>query len=209
MRTEDYIIDPCNAASLPFWKEESISLPENIKVLRDDEFNRLQPSGSDDKYFKMIYDLKTVTESSLPVGFELIQAEVKDFANHINTCYELEHVTAEELMDYKSHPVYSDDLWIAVMDSASKQIVATGIAEFDSRIGEGILEWIQVSPEYRKRGLGKYIVCELSRRLQGKADFVTVSGRVDNKSNPFELYKACGFCNPVIWHIVTRKKDEI
>ena len=49
MKSEDYIIDPCNAASLPFWKEESISLPENIKVLSDDEFNRLQPSGSDDK----------------------------------------------------------------------------------------------------------------------------------------------------------------
>ena len=34
---------------------------------------------------------------------------------------------------------------------ALQKTVATGIAELDTRIGEGILEWIQVSPKYRRR----------------------------------------------------------
>ncbi len=56
----------------------------------------------------------------------------------------------------------------------TEKTAATGIAEFDVRIGEGILEWIQVSPEYRNRGLGAFVVNELLYRMQGKAGFVTV-----------------------------------
>ena len=39
--------------------------------------------------------------------------------------------------------------------------MATGIAELDREIGEGVLEWIQVSKDYRRRELGSYLVCEL------------------------------------------------
>lgn len=43
---------------------------------------------------------------------------------------------------------------------------------------------IQVLPEYRKRKLGQAVVNKLLGNLIGKADFVTVSGEVDNKINP-------------------------
>ena len=203
MNANDYITDPCKASSLPYWKTENIVMPEHIIVLRDDDYNKEQPARNDDQYFKMIHNLKMIPDAFLPDDFEVVQADVKFFANHINNCYEQEHVSVDELMMYKTHTVHQDDLWIAIMESRTKNIVASGIAELDSRIGEGILEWIQVSQEYRRLGLGKYVVCELLRRLQGRADFVTVSGRLANKSNPFELYKSCGFCNPVIWHVVS------
>ena len=203
MNANDYITDPCKASSLPYWKAENIVMPKHIRVLRDDDYNKELPARNDDQYFKMIHNLKMIPDTFLPKGFEVVQADVKFFADHINKCYEQEHVSVDELMMYKTHAVHQDDLWIAIMESRTKKIVASGIAELDSRIGEGILEWIQVSQEYRRLGLGKYVVCELLRRLQGRADFVTVSGRLDNKSNPFELYKSCGFCNPVIWHVVS------
>ena len=81
---------------------------------------------------------------------------------------------------------------------------ASGIAELDTDIKEGILEWIQVSPEYRGKGLGKFIVNELLWRMRDKADFVTVSGKVDNPTNPRELYKTCGFADEEIWHVLRK-----
>lgn len=203
MNAKEYLADPCKASSLPFWKAETINIPEHMKVLRDDEFSNCKYDGFDDQYFRLIHDLKNLKEAVLPDRFELVQCEEKSFAEHINSCYEHEHMSIEEMLAYKSHPVYDSDLWVSVIESDSKKIVATGIAELDTRIGEGVLEWIQVSSDYRKLGLGKYIVCELLIRLENKADFVTVSGRVANKSNPYALYKSCGFVNPVIWHVVT------
>ncbi len=93
-------------------------------------------------------------------------------------------------------------------DITSNELVASGIAGLDQNIGEGILEWIQVSPAYRRRGLGRYLVCELLSRMDGKADFVTVSGQVDNQSRPELLYESCGFQDRVVWHILTRKEKS-
>ena len=114
-------------------------------------------------------------------------------------------MTVEELRSYMNHPVYVPKLWIAVRELENGTIAASGIAEYDRRIGEGILEWIQVSPEYRRRGLGKYIVKELLYRMKGKADFVTVSGKVKNKTNPLALYEHCGFSEKVIWHVLSKQ----
>ena len=74
----------------------------------------------------------------------------------------------------------------------------------DSEIKEGILEWIQVSPEYRGVGLGKFIVNELLWRMKDKAEFVTVSGKADNPTNPRNLYIACGFSGEEIWHVMRK-----
>jgi hypothetical protein len=54
-------------------------------------------------------------------------------------------------------------------------------------------------------GLGQCIVNELLSRLKDKADFVTVSGRVNNETQPERLYEQCGFSNKKNWHVLTRK----
>lgn len=203
MDKSEYLADPCGASSLPYWKTESIRIPENISIVRDDDFSDSQHLGHDEKYFKLMHDLKTVKKPTLPEGYEIVKCNINDFVQHINSCYALEHVAAEELMTYKSHPVYQPGLWITVAESKSGRIVASGIAELDTRIGEGILEWIQVSPDCRRKGLGSFVVCELLQRMRNQACFATVSGRLANESIPYALYQACGFVNPVIWHIVT------
>lgn len=83
-----------------------------------------------------------------------------------------------------------------------KKIAATGIAEFDNQVYEGILEWIQVSPTYRGLGLGTYTVTELLKRISEKAKFATVSGQVDNVYKPENLYRKCGFKGNDVWHIL-------
>ncbi|MBQ8137258.1 MAG: GNAT family N-acetyltransferase, partial [Clostridia bacterium] len=148
--------------------------------------------------------LKAVAPGLLPKGFSVVSADENGFAAHISRCYENEGVSADELRQYQNRRVYAPDLWIALSDQAGR-IAASGIAELDASIKEGILEWIQVSPEYRRRGLGRFVVNTLLCRLQGRADFVTVSGRMDNRTNPLALYRSCGFKSPVIWHVLRRR----
>ena len=203
MNAQEYVKDPCGASSLPFWKTEQLEIPAHISVIRDDRFSAATCSGTDEPYFKLVHTLEQLEHPPLTGPFEAVQCEVTDYARHIHECYVSEGISCEGLFACQKRPVYDPDLWIAVRDQANRRIVATGIADLDQRIGEGILEWIQVSPDYRRRGLGRYIVCELLRRMWGKARFVTVSGRLNNPCNPLKLYRSCGFVNLVIWHIVT------
>lgn len=203
MNEKDYLLDPCGASSLPFWKTKRLALPPSVTVLRDDVFSP-EPGADDTPYFKLIHRLKDLERPSLPTGFSLVSADVESFAAHIAACYEREGVSVEELEDYRRRSVFRADLWIALREDAAGSIVATGIAELDPDIREGVLEWIQVSPAFRRRGLGSFLVRELLFRLRTGADFVTVSGRLDNPDNPLALYRSCGFEGPVIWHILCR-----
>ena len=199
---EEYIKDPCRAASLPFWKAESYEIPAHIAVFREDAFDSQSCKGRDEPYFKMVHSLNAIISPILPEGYLLTTASPEEYAAHINQCYDEESVTAEELEAYTKRAVYDASLWFAVRESGSGRIVASGIGEMDKNIREGILDWIQVSPDSKRKGLGRFVVCELLRRMAGRANFVTVSGRLNNPDNPLALYRSCGFENPVIWHVV-------
>ncbi|MGN0628125.1 MAG: GNAT family N-acetyltransferase [Oscillospiraceae bacterium] len=92
-----------------------------------------------------------------------------------------------------------------IKDIEYGKTAACGIADFDREIGELVLEWIQVLPEYRRRGLGKMLVNELLCRMGNRAKFATVSGRADSPSNPEALYRKCGFAGNDVWHVLHRK----
>lgn len=199
---EEYLRDPCRASSLPYWKAKQTEVPSGIRILREDAFRAKACRGRDEPYFRLIRRTEGIIRPELPAGFEPAVCGLAEYAEHIGRCYREEGVTAEELAGWTAHPVYDPELWVAVRETDSGQIAATGIAEADRSIGEGILEWIQVSPEYRRRGLGQYVVRELLYRMRDKAQFVTVSGRMNNPDNPYGLYLSCGFADPVIWHVV-------
>jgi hypothetical protein len=42
-----------------------------------------------------------------------------------------------------------------------------------------------------------------------KADFVTVSGRVDNRTNPERLYRRCGFEGNDVWCVLTMQDSMV
>lgn len=204
MTVEEYKRDPCGASSLSFWKTEQIAPPPSIAIYRDDAFDENRCPGEDTPYFKLIHDLKNVRQPAPPAGYTLTGIRPEELASHIRKCYQAEYVTDAEMEAYTRREVYDKDLWITLRESATGEIAASGLGELDTRIGEGTLDWIQISPDFRRKGLGKFVVCELIQRLSKKASFVTVSGRMDNPGNPFGLYLSCGFTNPVIWHIVRK-----
>ena len=199
-----YLADPCGASSLPYWKTNSISIPDDLLILRDDDpcIVAEHTKYHDTPFFKLIHPMNHIDRPVLPDGFRFVCPDAKALSEHIASCYESERASAEELESYRHHPVYVPDLWLAIADEQTGRIVASGIAEVDRDIREGILEWIQVSPEYRRRGWGRIIVDELLFRMKDSVDFVTVSGKVNDASDPRALYESCGFKDAVIWHVI-------
>lgn len=206
MEKETYLSDPCGASSLAFWKTNSISVPPNLLILREDDsrLGELCDMGTDTPYFKLLHPMECVDCPALPKGFRFVLPDEGALSEHIAACYRSERASASELAACRLRPTFSPDLWLGIVDETTDKIVASGIAELDTDIREGILEWIQVSPAYRRQGFGRLIVCELLARLQGRANFVTVSGKENDPLNPRALYERCGFGGGVVWHILQR-----
>jgi len=126
---------------------------------------------------------------------------MKDLILQINHSYSKERITVnkDDIERWINHPTYDDTLWIKVVIDG--HMIASGIAEYDENTKEGIIEWVQVMPEYQRQGYGRMIVEELLYRLSKKANFATVSGRLHNESNPKCLYESCGFEGSDIWYV--------
>ena len=201
----EYLRNPCFASSIPYWKMQNIHIPSDLHILHHHSFVPLEWSGfRDEQYFRLSHPLNDLEHPTLPVGFSMCHCSLEEYAAHISACYPALRMSVETLLEFRNHPVYRPELWLAIRDDRSGRIVATGIAEYDPELREGILEWIQVLPAYRRMGLGSFVVRELLWRMGGFADFVTVSGRCDNPSNPEALYRACGFLGNDVWHILRK-----
>lgn len=202
MTKSDYLLDPCRASSLPYWKTVTVQIPEEMQILHESDL-RDAPSGSETsvRYFRLIHRLCGLERPSVPEGYTVIPLTPEMGAAHISQCYEEISVSASELAANRSRKVYDETLWLAVRELSTGMIVASGIGELDRELREGVLEWIQVSPRSRRKGLGAFLVRELLCRMKAKADFVTVSGKADDPSRPELLYRSCGFTGNDVWYI--------
>ncbi len=203
----EYLENPCRVSSLPDWKLRSLSLPPSVMPVHAADFSGVIPAGMEDtRYFRLRHDLRAIDSVSLP-EFRVVSAERADFAcmaQLINRSYPEPCITPAQLEHLTTTPVYDPTLWILVCDRETGAAAGCGIADYDAAVSEGILEWIQVVPEYRRRGVGRLIVCTLLSRMRHAA-FATVSGCVDNPSNPEGLYRRCGFTGNDIWHVLQPK----
>ncbi len=100
--------------------------------------------------------------------------------------------------------MYDPSLWLMVKELGSGEAVACAIAEYDPEAREGILDWVQVLPAFHRQGIGKAMVYALLTLVKGKAAFATVSGQMNNPSNPEALYRACGFEGLDVWHVLKK-----
>ncbi|MDD3171187.1 MAG: GNAT family N-acetyltransferase [Bacilli bacterium] len=203
-----YMNNPCHTLSIPYWKNRIIKVPEHIHIIHKDDYVKSKYKKMKTKrFFRLYHDLKEISgamEKSkyFPETYE--DKDIEELRSMMNDCYRDEEISVslKSILSWKKHPTYEEDLWIVIKNEFG-EIIASGIAEVDREIGEGILEWIQVLPKYQHQGFGKMIVFELLRRLKGKAKFVTVSGSLENNSNPEKLYRSCGFTGNDVWYICT------
>ena len=204
---EVYKENPCSTLSIPYWKNKHIRIPENMCILHDSCYvEEKYKDYHDEPYFRLYHNLLDVQSVELD-NISIVTAKYDDislFVDVINQSYTDMSVTFEQLNSYTQTEVFCQALWIYAVDTAASCIAGCGIADFDKEIHEGILEWIQVIPAYRGRGIGQLIVNNLLKRMTGIADFATVSGKVNNPTSPEMLYRRCGFVGNDIWHILTK-----
>lgn len=204
----EYLNNPCGTLSIPYWKAKNITIPPDMKILHDNDFSaEILSDYIDEKYFRLYHNLKEIPKG-ITNDLEITTAtrkDIKAIVQIINDSYTDISVSKELIKSYTKTPVYNAALWIMVKEKATDKYVGCGIADFDTQAKELILEWIQVLPEYRGKRIGQLIVTELLFRMKGVADFATVSGKVDNTTNPEALYRKCGFAGDDVWHILHKK----
>lgn len=205
----EYLNNPCGTLSIPYWKAKNITIPPDMKILHDSDFSaEILSDYTDEKYFRLYHNLKEIPKV-ITNDFEITKAtqkDIKSIVQIINDSYTDISVNKELIKSYTKTPVYNESLWIMVKEKATGKYVGCGIADFDTEAKELILEWIQVLPEYRGKKIGQLIVTALLFRMKDVAHFATVSGKVDNATNPEVLYRKCGFAGNDIWHILNKNK---
>ena len=201
MDINEYLQNPCGQLSIPYWKSKTLVIPDSIKIIHCRDWNGQCTNYQ--RFFIVMHDLRELCPIDFDYDTLSIDYQATELSNMINASYGHENIVVNEkdILKWKQHETFREDLCIYINADGGK-MVASGIAEFDETCREGVIEWLQVLPEYRKRGLGKKIVDILLWRLKGiGADFVTVSGDLDNTTKPLELYKKCGFAGDDIWYI--------
>ena len=205
---EAYQKNPCGASSIPYWKAKSLTIPSNMKIVHSDVFDEtLLHHYADRRFFRFIHHLTNLPEHHAEgIKFEVIQSNRFDeLADMINRSYAHCDIreSADELRRLTTTPVYCPALWIGAM--VDEKLIGSIICDFDLEVGEAIIEWLQVLPAYRGRGIASALISEALKTMSGFADFATVSGECDNRTNPESVYRRCGFEGKDVWHILSKK----
>ena len=109
-------------------------------------------------------------------------------------------MTQEEVRGWADSPACRPELWVGAF--AEGALVGSVIGEFDPEAGEGVIEWLQVLPECRGRGIAAALMARTLETMGGFAGFATVSGARENPTRPERVYRACGFEGDDVWHIL-------
>ena len=201
----DYLRDPCGTLSIPYWKSKTQIVPDTIKIIHSRDWTGQYKDFR--RFFRVKHSLNDPIVTDFDYDTISIDCQAKQLADMINASYGHEGISVSEhdIMQWKTHKTFREDLCIYINADGGK-MAASGIAEYDEICREGIIEWVQVLPEYRNKGLGQKIVTVLLSRLKDLgADFVTVSGNLDNPTKPLELYKKCGFEGDDVWYICQKE----
>lgn len=200
---EEYLAAPCAELSIPYWKAKHISIPADMRVIHDSCFTA-ETDWRDERYFRLIHTLHDVRDG-VPAGYMLTTGtDLGEMAEIISASYVDIHMTAVDLRAEIDPSVYVPELRVIARETVSGRGVGCGIAAFDVETGEISLEWIQVLPNARRKGIGRALVDELIRRGRANAGFATVSGKADTPGTE-AFYRSCGFTGGDIWHVQKRR----
>lgn len=205
MTLNTYLEDPCRRCSIPYWKFRRISIPDAMAIVHEDEFRPEDYSRwSDTPYFRLLHRLENIPAVTSP-DIELVTTrDISAIAQIINRSYPDLSVTEEQVRGFTQSPAYCPRLWVMAVHIPTGEVMGCALADLDRESGEGSLEWVQVLPQWRRRGIGRLMVTELLRRMKGTARFATVSGKCGSPDSPERLYRACGFTGNDVWHILSK-----
>ncbi|MBQ2085385.1 MAG: GNAT family N-acetyltransferase [Oscillospiraceae bacterium] len=201
MDVREYLQDPCGKLSVPYWKAVSMVMPGDVKILHCSEWNGQYENYR--RFFRLRHDLRDLAPLDFDCDTISMDWQAAELAGMINASYEDQGITVSvsDIMGWKERPTFREELCVYI-NAEGGRMAASGIAEYDEVCREGSIEWVQVLPEYRRRGLGKKIVSVLLNRLRDMgAGFATVSGDLDSRSEPLRLYRKCGFAGDDVWYI--------
>lgn len=205
---KEYKQNPCGSLSIPYWKAADMVVPDNIKIIHNKNFDEsLLKKYTDKKYFRFIHRLNDIPGFST-AGFTykvLSEEKTDELAEMINASYTHTDVfvSADYINGLTKTKVYCPELWIGAFDG--NKLIGSIICDLDTEIGEGVIEWLQVLPAYRGRGIASALICKALNKLKLNAEFATVSGECDNSTNPESVYRKCGFEGNDIWHILSER----
>ncbi len=202
MTKKQYIKNPTRESSLPYWKTKAI---KNNNIIVIDDSKDSNENGEKEQYFKLYHSLEEIPEFVLKDNYYFkqvdISKEIFEVVNIINNSYEDIKVSSVQMTSYINSPVFDNELWLFVMEKNSHNYVGLLIADVDKVISEGIIEWLQVLPNYRNQGIGKALVCKCLKIIKKKALFAVVCGQMENTTNPLKIYEKCGFNDLNLWNI--------
>lgn len=131
---DEYLRNPCRIASIPYRKAVRIDVPENMKIVHEDDFCAdMLELYIDEPYFRLLHNLRIVDPIAVPAGYSLCRCSVGEFVAHIDECYG-NGLTPAEVYSYIKREVYCAELWLMLRNEETGKIVAPGIAELDQEI---------------------------------------------------------------------------
>lgn len=207
---DDYLTDPTGTSPLAYWKRHH-PIPSLVTVVHEKDFDPEQAADCQvERYFRLVHFLSYVRPVTIPDGLTIRRLTPEDDAaliEQLNQAYHNQDIQVDQakIDAWREFPVYYPEGWLGLFNGS--ELIASIICEYDEEIKEGIVDWLQVSPQYQGQGYGRLILTYALHILAEKADFVTVSGSLENQSNPEAVYRRCGFIGQDVWYVMVRPKE--
>ena len=203
-----YQENPCGYSALPLYKEIRLD-PSKARVVHEGKLLKKELKDQDYlRFFRLKHDLSIIKKQQLDgygVRYVDIDKDLILVEEIIEESYKDLRLRQEELRRMIKDRVFDPSLWIFLVEEKTKKEVGLIIGQYDKVVGEVVVDWMQILPAYRGKGLGKMLLSYLLRHAPKDAIFATVSGDKDNPSSPESLYRACGFKGDDVWYVYPKK----
>ncbi len=167
----------------------------------------LQPLG---RYFRALYCGPAPVAPVLPPDLEIVScesdADLENAAALMNAAYPSlpRLASVEGLRQMTRAAYYYPEGWFFLRDRRSGRDIGLAVNGYCRDVGEGFVEWVQVLPAFRQRGLGVLLVQESVHRLRASR-CITVAGSLDAPFAVGDLYEKCGFAQTRQWTILSQR----